>query len=625
MRESIKSGGELWMKDSVRRLLSAALALLLLFGAAGELRLSADERAADESLLAILDLAAPDAASAGHAAYAEEVPQEVGSGAESISLSADVLTIGVGEIVSGSQLCQFAPASLAGELRWSSSNARCVRVDARSGAITGVRVGSATVTVSTGSGLCADCRVVVQKAPSKIALRLPMPAFSVGQAQLAQVSVTGCGSYSLNSSDPEVVAVEEGSLLRALREGEVIISATTYNNKTARARLRVCPAPTELHSAAAELRVGEGLQLQAEFAVNEGSCATFRYAVADPELAQVDEDGCVTGLKRGHTQLIASTHNGLSAEMELEVLPAPERIRFDGALTLGLGELRALEFAVEPEGALGFYTYASDRSKIVSVSDDGVLSGMRLGTAQISVTAQSGASATLEVTVVPYCEANPTICMAHRGASAYRPGNSIAAFQYAAALGADMVELDVRRAQDGQIVVHHDASISSGGRKRAISGLSMSAIRLSDPDVCTLEEALSCIAPTGMEVMIEFKVAGIEADVLECVRACGMQGRAKYGSFTLAVIDKIKALQPAAETVYIVNKSDALNKVVAHPEEYSADFISASATILTPASIYWLHLGGKRVVAWTVNSRSGIERFISMGVDGITTDYPDYM
>ena len=66
------------MKNSVRRLLCAALALLLIFGAVEVPYLPADEQAADESLLAILGLADPDPA--GHAAYAEEVPPEPDSG-----------------------------------------------------------------------------------------------------------------------------------------------------------------------------------------------------------------------------------------------------------------------------------------------------------------------------------------------------------------------------------------------------------------------------------------------------------------------------------------------------------------------------------------------------------------
>ena len=533
--------------------------------------------------------------------------------------------LGLGEVLTGAIQLRFDEGSAAA-LRYRSSNSRYVKADAATGKLTGVRVGSATVTVTTHNGLSKTCKVIVQKAPSKVALRLPMTAFSVGQTQTAQVSVTGRGHYVLNSSDPEVVAVEDGNLLRALREGQVTITAKTYNGKTASAKLRVCPAPTEAYPATEETIVGEGLQIQAEFAVNEGSFATFRYEIADPELAQVDERGCVTGLRRGHTQIIASTHNGLTAAMELEILPAPDSIRFDsGALTLGLGETQALSFTIEPENAVGVYTYSSDNPKVVGVSDDGMLAGMACGTAQITVAAQNGTFAALEVTVVPYSETHSAFCMAHRGASGYCPDNSIEAFKYAAVLGADMVELDVRKTKDGVLVVHHDATLSYKGKKYNIANITMANVRTANPNACTLDEALDCIAQTGMEVMIEFKITGIEAEVLDCVRACGLQSRANYGSFTLSVIDRIKALDPSAKTVYIMNKSDTLNKVVKEPEKYSADFISVSASILTPAVIYRLHLGGKQVVAWTINSRSEIERFIAMGADGITTNFPDYM
>ena len=532
--------------------------------------------------------------------------------------------LGVGEALSDALQLRFDEGSAA-SLSYKSSNTRYVKVDA-SGKLTGVRTGSATITVTTHNGVTETCKVIVQKAPTKVALRLPMSAFSVGQTQTAEVSVTGRGHYSLSSSDPEVVAVEEGNILRALREGQVTITAKTYNGKTSSAKLRVCPAPTQAHPVTERASVGEGMQLQAEFAVNEGSYTTFRYEVADPELAQVDESGCVTGLKRGHTQLIATTHNGVTAAMELEILPAPDSIRFDeSALTLGLGETRALSFAVEPENAVGAYTYASSDPSVVSVSDSGMLAGLAVGTAQITVTAQNGTSAALEVTVVPYSEAHTTFCMAHRGASGYCPDNSIAAFKYAAVLGADMVELDVRKTKDGLLVVHHDATLSYKGKKYSIANLSIAAIRIANPDVCTLDEALECIAQTGMEVMIEFKISGVEAEVLDCVHRYGLQSRANYGSFTLSVIDKIKALEPSAKTVYIMNKADVLNKVVKNPEKYSADFISVSSAILTPTAIYRLHLGGKQVVAWTINTRSEIERFVAMGVDGITTNFPDYM
>ena len=541
-----------------------------------------------------------------------------------MTLENGAIYIGVGEVLPDALQIRFNEGSAA-SVRFKSSNTRYVKVNA-DGTLTGMRVGNATVTVTSHNGLTASCRVVVQQAPSKVALRLPMSAFSVGQIQRAEVSVTGRGHWILTSSDPTVVAVEEGCVLRALQEGDVTITARTYNGKTASAKLHVWPAPEEVYPVVESASVAEGLQIQAEFYVNEGSSATFSYAVADPSLALVDESGCVTGLQSGHTQLIATTHNGLIASMELEILPGPDEILFDdAALTIGLGELRSFGFKPMPENAVGVYSYTSSDPKIVRVCEDGQLAGISIGTAIITVTAQNGTSAELGVTVVPYSQVNDALNMAHRGASGYRPDNSIAAFEYAAELGADMVELDVRKTKDGVIVVIHDGTITYNGKKYAVTSLTMDQLRIANPNICTLDEALACIAATDMEVMIEFKVSGIEQDVLDLVGANGLDGRAKYGSFTLSVINRVKALQPSAETIYIINNADTLKKVVTNPQSYSASIISVSTAILKANDIYRLHLGDKQVVAWTINTRSEIQRYIEMGVDGITTNFPDYM
>ncbi|MDY5220349.1 MAG: Ig-like domain-containing protein [Eubacteriales bacterium] len=533
--------------------------------------------------------------------------------------------LGLNETLTDALRIVLNEGSAAG-ISFKSSSTRYVKVDASTGKLTGVRVGNAVITATSHNGLTATCRVIVQKAPTKVTLKAPMPAFSVGQTQQVSVTVTGRGHYTLTSSNPDVIAVEEGDVLQALSEGVATITARTYNGKTASINITVAPAPQEIHPCTEMLSVGECLSVQAEFAVNAGSYTDFTYAVEDPEVASVDASGLVTGLRSGSTRIFATTHNGLSASVELTVLPAPESIQFESnPLTIGLGELRPLHFIAAPENAVGVYTYASDNTKIVSVSEDGTLAGIATGTATVTVTAQNGTSAALEVTVVPYSSVNSAYCMAHRGASGYYPGNSLAAFRYAAVLGADMVELDVRKSLDGTIVVVHDSTISYNGKKYSVANLTLQQIRIATPDICTLDEALALIASTDMEVMIEFKIAGIEQDVLDCVDANGLQNRAKYGSFTLSVINKVKALRPSAETIYIMNTTDTLNKVVSNPSAYSASTISVSSSILTPTAIYRLHLGGKQVVAWTINSRSEIARFVAMGVDGITTDYPDYM
>ena len=87
--------------------------------------------------------------------------------------------------------------------------------------------------------------------------------------------------------------------------------------------------------------------------------------------------------------------------------------------------------------------------------------------------------------------------IAHRGASAAAPENTIEAFRLARELGADMVELDARRTADGQVVVHHDATLPDG---RTIVELARAELPASVPD---LRDALA--ACEDMDVNIEIK------------------------------------------------------------------------------------------------------------------------
>src|SRR5687767_2173304 len=90
-----------------------------------------------------------------------------------------------------------------------------------------------------------------------------------------------------------------------------------------------------------------------------------------------------------------------------------------------------------------------------------------------------------------------TKVIAHRGASAAYRENTVTAFAGARDMGADMVELDVRRTADGTLAVHHDAVLGDG---RALVGLRRDEL----PDhVPTLEEALDACAPLAMNIEIK--------------------------------------------------------------------------------------------------------------------------
>ena len=128
-----------------------------------------------------------------------------------------------------------------------------------------------------------------------------------------------------------------------------------------------------------------------------------------------------------------------------------------------------------------------------------------------------------------------TYVIAHRGASRAAPENTVAAFRRAAEMGADMVELDVRRSADGRLVVHHDAHLADGR--------SLAATRADDlpSAVPSLDAALDACA--GMAVNIEIKndpeEPGFEPDraladdVAAAVVARGDTDRVVVSSFDL--------------------------------------------------------------------------------------------
>lgn len=540
-----------------------------------------------------------------------------------ISFIEDTVYIGKDESLTDALRLTMDEGSAA-DIRFSSSSTRYVKVDAETGEITGERVGKAAITATAHNGITAECTVIVEKAPSKVKLTVGSKTMGVGQNQPLDIKITGRGHYAIKSSKTSVITVDENGMLHAVGAGKAKITVTTYNKRSASVSITVAAAPTSLKAAEESISLGVGESKTLSFTADKGSYAALSYASSDPSVAAVDENGKVTAVSGGSAVITANTQNGITASTMVNVLPEPEAILFEGkTLTIAVGERRAILFSTQPEQVQTEYSYKTDNTSIVRVDQKGVLSGYGRGEASVTVTASNGVSGIITVHVVGYSELNDSYVMAHRGASGYYPDNSLEAFEHADRLGADMVELDVRKTKDGKLVVFHDASIEINGRKKDIEDLKLSEIRKANPDVCTLEEALECIGETGMQIMIEFKVSGVEKDVVNCVKESGVLDRALYGSFKLDVIKKIKKLLPDAHTVYIMQKEDVLEDVLEDIGDYNFDTASLKYNLLTEKIVRDLHLAGKQVVGWTLNLIDEIKNAVSMGVDGVITDYPD--
>lgn len=202
--------------------------------------------------------------------------------------------------------------------------------------------------------------------------------------------------------------------------------------------------------------------------------------------------------------------------------------------------------------------------------------------------------------------------------------NTVEAFELAVVVGADGVELDVRRTADGVLVVHHDARVADG---RAIVDTGWREL---PPHVPTLGAALDACA--GVWVNIEIKNDERDPDfdpddrvAVEVLAALAERppGRWLLSSFRRRTIDRCRSLDPTVPTGWLTAEigPDTVDQLAdrghtaVHPWEAA----------LTAEQIERSHEAGILVNAWTCNDPDRFVALAAAGADGIVTDAPDAM
>lgn len=231
-----------------------------------------------------------------------------------------------------------------------------------------------------------------------------------------------------------------------------------------------------------------------------------------------------------------------------------------------------------------------------------------------------------------------TKIFAHRGASGYAPENTMEAFALAMEQKADGIEIDVQMTKDGELAVIHDETVDRvSGAKGKVRDYTMKELKelnvsngfeeFPQVKIPTLQEVLDLLKKSDMELNIELKTGiiwypGIEEKVLCAVREANMQERIIYSSFNHYSIQKVRELEPDAQTAYL------FGDVILYMERYA---IESGVKGLHPA-LYHVKMAdflkeyqqsGLAVRVWTVNEEEQIKKLISSGVDAVITNYPD--
>ena len=234
--------------------------------------------------------------------------------------------------------------------------------------------------------------------------------------------------------------------------------------------------------------------------------------------------------------------------------------------------------------------------------------------------------------------------VAHRGASALAPENTLPAFELAWQLGADAIEGDFHLTQDGHIVCIHDYDTKKvAGKKLIVAQSTLADLKKLDVGkwkgaeftgtrIPTLTEVLATV-PEGKAIYIEIKCGKEVIPILEKDLANSPVPLEKivFISFDADFITTWKKAYPQSKALLIISHdrkhwwglSPSANKTLALLKKTGADGLSTNThRAINKAFITRLHKAGYEHNVWTVNDAKTAKRFQKYGSQSISTDHP---
>lgn len=237
------------------------------------------------------------------------------------------------------------------------------------------------------------------------------------------------------------------------------------------------------------------------------------------------------------------------------------------------------------------------------------------------------------------------IIIAHRGASYYYPENTMAAFEGAVEMNAEMIEIDILLSKDGVPVVFHDEKLRahSNGRGfvknktleelQALDAGSWYDERFADQHIPALEEVLDFASGTiavnieiKKEVVSNQRKGGVEEKCLELVREYNMEKYVLFSSFDYRAVKHLKELDSEIPVALLYNRLQSKRKLPHELiEEYKADAFNCSYREYTRKRVANLREHGIPSFVYTVDTESRMRKLIAAGVNGIFTNKPDLL
>lgn len=237
--------------------------------------------------------------------------------------------------------------------------------------------------------------------------------------------------------------------------------------------------------------------------------------------------------------------------------------------------------------------------------------------------------------------------IAHRGASAYSPENTLSSISKAIELGSKYIEIDVHMTKDGEVVALHDKTIDRTSNSRGhIQDYTLAELKEMDfgswfgdkfknERIPTLEEVLLKTGTNSM-LIIELKYGKekypqIEKKIISLVTRLGLSKHVIFKSFSFKILNTFQKLAPEVDRLYCTFWGnnwftvDNFFRLSGIFENASFKYLQVHKYFLSKSLIKEAHDRGIKVVVWDVHDKKTMTEFVELGVDFIESDNPDYV
>ena len=294
-----------------------------------------------------------------------------------------------------------------------SSDTDVVRVSGST--LTARGAGECIVTVASESNpeVSVDYRAIVITPVTGVTVTADTKTLFIGTtAQLtatvkpADASITG---VKWESTNEKVAVVDEYGVVTGVGRGQATIRATAADGSGQRASVNVTvkqqPESITLSGLSGNIRVGGGVTLKATVLPNTTSDKAVVWSTSDASVATVSANGYVKGVRAGSCTITcqSKTFPEVYAQIDVTVYAPVTSITFNEKKpSVAVGRSIALSWTVKPQDATdSSVSFSTNKPDVVSVSDDGIVTGLKRGECYVYATANdgSGKKATIRVTV----------------------------------------------------------------------------------------------------------------------------------------------------------------------------------------------------------------------------------